>query len=125
MPPGWCTAGLVGPEPDLKHSNWRVTLVTLRVADPGSGTHHLYVAGADCSDISLIVAVGEGSVVDITDYLNVRVVMQLKACVWRNLVIVQDNEIPHRFVGRIAIGSNGEMMSSPEPSSVRACDLIE
>src|SRR5712671_1462239 len=125
MPPDWLTARQVGPEPDLKHANWRVILVTLRVADPGSSTHDLYVAGGGGSHISLIIAVGERSVVDIADNLDVRVVMQLETCVWRNLVIVQDDEIPHRFVGCIAIRSDGEMMLSPEPSSVRVRDLTK
>ena len=78
MPPGWCTARHVGREPDLEHANWRVVLVTFRVADSGSSTHDLYVAGPDCSHISLIIAVGERSVVDIADNLDVRVVMQLE-----------------------------------------------
>ena len=125
MPPGWRTARHVRREPDLEHANWRVTLVTLRVADPSSSTHHLYVASADRSDISLIIAVGDDSVVDIGDYLDIRMGMQSEACLWGNLVIVQRDEIPERFVGFISIGSYGEMMSSPEPPSGRACDLIE
>jgi len=48
----------------------------------------LYVAGADRSDISLIVAVGEDSVVDVGDYLDIRVGMQSEAGVWRDLIII-------------------------------------
>jgi hypothetical protein len=83
------------------------------VADPGTRAHHLYIAGPDCSRIALIIAVGERSVVDIADYLDVRVLVKPETCMWRNFVIVQDDEIPDRFVVWIAIWSNGEMMPSP------------
>jgi hypothetical protein len=65
----------------------------------------------------LIIAVGDDPVMDIGDYLDIRMGMQSEACVWGNLVIVQDDEIPQRLVGFISIGSYGEMMSSPEPPS--------
>ena len=83
------------------------------MADSSSSTHDLCVARPNCSHIALIIAVGERSVVDIADYLDVRVFVKPETCMWRYFVIVQDDEIPDRFVVWIAIWSNGEMMPSP------------
>ena len=41
------------------------------MADPGAGTHRLHVTGTDCSNVSLVVAVRDGSVMDVGDDLNV------------------------------------------------------
>jgi len=63
------------------------------VADPGAGTHRLHVSGTDCSDVSLVVAVRDGSVVHVGDDLNVCVMMKRESRVRRDLVVVEDDEI--------------------------------
>jgi hypothetical protein len=94
------------------------------VADPGAGTHRLHVSGVDGSDVALVVAVGDGSVVDVGDDLNVRVMVKREARMRLDLVIVEDDEISHRLVSRIAIRPDGEMTSGPEPPGVRAGDFV-
>jgi hypothetical protein len=64
----------------------------------------------DYADLSPVVAVRGGSVVDASDDLNVCVMMKLEAGVRLYLVIVEDDEISHRLVSRIAIRPDGEMV---------------
>jgi hypothetical protein len=94
------------------------------VEDPGAGTHRLHVSGTDCSDVSLVVAVRNGSVVYVGDDLNIRVMVKREARMRLDFVIVEDDEIPHRRVSRIAIRPDGEMTPGPEPSGVRAGDFV-
>jgi len=72
----------------------------------------------------LVVAARDGSVVDVGDDLNVCVMMKREARTRRDLVIVQDNEISHRFVSRVSVRPNREMMSGPEPAGVCATDFV-
>ena len=57
------------------------------------GAHRLHVTRTDCSNVSLVVAVRDRSVVDEGDDLNVCVMMKLEARVRRDLVTVEDDEI--------------------------------
>ena len=50
--------------------------------------------------------------------------MKLEARVRRDLVIVEDDEISHRLVSRIAIRPDREMMSGPEPPGVFTTDFV-
>jgi hypothetical protein len=78
----------------------------------------------DCSNVSLVVAVRDGSVVDVGDDLNVCVMMKREGRVRLYLVIVEDDEISHRLVSRIAIRPDGEMMFGLEPPGVCASDFV-
>ena len=50
--------------------------------------------------------------------------MKRESRVRLELVIVEDDEISHRLVSRIAIRPDGEMTSGPEPPGVSAGDFV-
>jgi hypothetical protein len=95
------------------------------VTDSGSGAHHLDVASVCLPDVPLIVAMGHGAFSNIADDLDIFVVMEAKSRVGSDLIVVEHDEIPDRFVGRIAAGSYGKVVFCFKPACIEAADILE
>jgi hypothetical protein len=95
------------------------------VTDSGSGAHHLDVASVCLPDVPLIVAMRYRAFAKIADDLDIFVVMEAKSRVGSDLIVVEHDEIPDRFVGRIAVGPDGKVMFCLKPACIKPADIPE
>ena len=95
------------------------------MTDSGSGAHNLDVAGVCLPDVPLIVAMRYRAFAKIADDLDIFVVMEAKSRVGSDLIVVEHDEIPDRFVGRIAVGPDGKVMFCLKPACIKAADIPE
>jgi hypothetical protein len=93
--------------------------------DTGSGAHYLDIPSVCFPDVPLIVAVRHRAFAKVADDLDIFVVMEAKSRVGRDLVIIENDEIPDRLVGRIAVRSYREVMPCFEPACLEAADILE
>ena len=61
----------------------------------------------------------------VADDLDIFVVMEAKSPVGSDLVVIENDEIPDRLVGRIAVRPYGEVMFCFEPACIEAADILE
>ena len=95
------------------------------MTDRGSGAHHLAVANVCLPDVPLIVAMRHRAFAKIADDPDIFVVMKAKSRVGSDLVVVEHDEIPDRFVGRITVGPDGKVMFCLKPACMKAADILE
>lgn len=51
--------------------------------------------------------------------------MKAKSRVGSDLIVVEHDQIPDLFVGRIAVGPNGKVMFCFKPADIEAADIVE
>jgi len=95
------------------------------VTDAGSGAHYLDISSVYFSEIPLIIAVRQRAFAKVADDLDIFVVMEAKSSVGSDLIVIENDEIPDRLVGRIAVRSQGEVMFCFEPACIEAADIFE
>jgi hypothetical protein len=62
---------------------------------------------------------------NVADDLDIFVLMETKSRAGRDLVVIENDEIPDRLVSRIAIRSDREVMLGFEPACIDAADVVE
>ena len=97
----------------------------LGVADTGSSAHYLDIARVCFSEVPLIVGVRHRAFAKVADDLDIFVVMEAKSRVGSDLIVIENNEIPDRLVGGVAVRPHGEVMFCFEPASIKAADIFE
>ena len=75
------------------------------MTDTCSGAHYLDISSVGLSDIPLIIAVCHRAFSKVADNLDIFVVVEVKATVRSDLVVIENDEIPDCRVGRIAMRS--------------------
>jgi hypothetical protein len=95
------------------------------VTDTGSGANYLDISRVSFSDVPLIIAVRHRAFAKVADDLDIFVVMEGKSRVGSDLVVIENDEIADRLVGRIAVRSQGEVMYCFEPACIEAADIFE
>jgi hypothetical protein len=95
------------------------------VTDTGSGAHYLDISSVRFSEVPLIVTVRHCAFAKVADDLDIFVAMETKSRVGSDLVVIENDEIPNRLVGRIAVRSYGEVMFCFEPACIEAADIFE
>ena len=75
------------------------------MTDAGSGAHYLDISSVCFSEVPLIIAVRHRAFAKVADDLDIFVVVEIKSRVGSDLVVVENDEIPNRLVGRIAVRS--------------------
>ena len=86
-PGGWQT-GSIRNDPDLKDPGLRILQVLLAMSNPGTGGHHLHIAGFRAPTVTQAVLVGNGTLAHIGDDLHLPVRVRREARVWCDGVIV-------------------------------------
>lgn len=68
---------------------------------------------------------GSSCLTNIADDLDIVVLMKAKSRVGSDLIVVEHDQIPDLFVGRIAVGPNGKVMFCFKPADIEAADIVE
>src|SRR5271166_7051894 len=87
-PPARSLAAACRQYPDLEDLGDAGLQIVLRMADAGSGTHHLHVAGCGAALVAEAVLVGDRTLADIGDDLHVGVRVRWKPGVRGDRVVV-------------------------------------
>jgi hypothetical protein len=93
-------------------------VIVFRMANPGSGTHHLDVARYDPTDVASAILVRDDTLADIGDDFHVRVSVTAEAGAGRDLVVVPDHEGAEGAIRGIAVGRNDEMVARIQPAAI-------
>ena len=93
--------------------------------DSRSSAHDLHMSSVCFSEIPLIVAMRHRAFPKVAHDLDIFVVMEAKSGAGSDLVVIENDEIPDRLVGRIAVRSDREVVFRFEPACVEAADIVE
>src|SRR5262249_37106443 len=92
-------------DPKLENPSGARLHIVLRVTDPGSRTHHLYVAGLGAAFVAEVVLMGDRTLADIGDDLHIGVRVRRKPGVWRDRVVIPHPErTPTHALGILVVG---------------------
>lgn len=93
--------------------------------DTGSSAHYLDITSVCFSQAPLIVGLRHRAFAKVADDFHVFMVMEAKSRMGSDLIVIENNEIPDRLVGGVAVRAHGEVMSCFEPVAIKAADICE
>jgi hypothetical protein len=91
----------------------------------GSGAYYLDVSSVCFPEVALIVTMRHCAFANVADDFDIFVVMKTKSRLGSDLVVIENDEIPDRLVGGIAVRPHGEVMFCFEPACIDAADILE
>src|SRR5689334_3294614 len=97
---------------------FRRGMVELAVRNAGTGTHALYLAGADNRTVAHTVLVFQRTFQDIGDDLHVTVGMSRKTFFWLDPVLIDNPQLSEAHMFRIVITGEGEGVVGIQPAMI-------
>src|ERR1700730_15259732 len=95
------------------------------MSDAGAGTHDLNVSRFDSAFVAETISVSDCTFADVDDDLDIRMRLQRKARVWRDLFVVPNAHAAPATSRWIIFRRGGKVTPSFEPAEVLAWKLVE